>query len=263
MPGLRAVVVISCHFFSTACVMGIPPEVTQGLSSSIQALSLSLRWMLWNSFLALIPLGLSLWLFSPRLDPQNGALQNANPQNANPQNGKKKEKRRSLIWWIALIVGVAFLPNAPYVLTDVIHLVRFARQNVPVWMISFVMIPEYFLFILLGTEAYTLSLIGAGEYLRRQGAGRWVRPMEWSLHAVCAFGIYLGRFPRFNSWDLLTNPAEILRFIVSEMWRFKPAVTMVALFAVIVAVYWLLKHVTFALRLYLRSPDYRKSIKPF
>jgi uncharacterized membrane protein len=34
-----------------------------------------------------------------------------------------KYHKRSVIWWIGLIIFITFLPNAPYALTDYIHIV--------------------------------------------------------------------------------------------------------------------------------------------
>jgi len=75
------------------------------------------------------------------------------------------ERRRSSLWWFGFLVFFAFLPNAPYVLTDVIHLIEDIREINSVWMITLVVIPLYLLFILAGFEAYVVSLINFGYYL--------------------------------------------------------------------------------------------------
>src|SRR4029077_10976112 len=54
-------------------------------------------WMGVNPVLALVPLGLAALLF-------------------------RRSMNRSPLWWLGVVAFVAFLPNAPYVLTDVIHL---------------------------------------------------------------------------------------------------------------------------------------------
>lgn len=216
-------------------------EITSWIDTSFAVANRSLYFMLWNTFLAVIPWVISLWIFSGRRGHSSG--------------------RRRIGWWLGFVIFIAFLPNAPYVLTDVIHPVRYIREGVAMPIVTFVLIPQFFLFIWAGCEAYTLALINFGHYLRRQGWEKWSSAMELSLHGLCAFGIYLGRFPRFNSWDLLTNPGSIVTFIVQEMWKLKPLITMGGFFCAIALVYWLLKHVTLALRLYWRSPDYRKSMK--
>ena len=37
---------------------------------------------------------------------------------------KREKSRRTILWWISLVAFIAFLPNAPYVLTDIVHLIR-------------------------------------------------------------------------------------------------------------------------------------------
>jgi uncharacterized membrane protein len=212
-------------------------EITKALSSVYYALNRSLGFMLWNTFLALIPWLISQWLFRSR-----GA-----------------DVRRAS-WWAGLAIFIAFLPNAPYVLTDIIHLVRFIQEGASTKTVIFVMMPQYFLFMLIGMEAYVVSLINLGHYLQRQGKRHWISPIEFGLHALCAFGIYLGRFPRFNSWDLLTNPTKIAGFLVQDLFRPWPWAVMVTTFVVIAALYWPLKHISLAVMLYWRqSPRERSS----
>ena len=194
--------------------------------------------MLWNTFLAVIPFVLSLWLFL----------------------GKGSGKRR-VSWWIGLVIFVAFLPNAPYVLTDIKHIVRFIREGAAIWTITFVLVPQYFIFMLVGTECYVASLMNMGHYLRKHNLARWVLPAELSLHALCAVGIYLGRFPRFNSWDIISNPGGLLAFIGRDLFKPQPVAVMLLTFAGIALLYWPLKQVTQAIVLYWRSPDYRRALR--
>ncbi len=72
--------------------------------SAWQLFNLSTARIVWNSFLAFIPFILSFWLFRTTLD-------------------------RSLLWWLILLVFVLFLPNAPYILTDSIHLIAYLQQD--------------------------------------------------------------------------------------------------------------------------------------
>jgi uncharacterized membrane protein len=205
----------------------MPTEITSWIFSSYYALNRSLGFMAWNTFLALIPWAMSLWLFR---------LQGASV--------------RRVSWWVGLIIFIAFLPNAPYVLTDIIHLVRFIREGTPMETVVFILMPQYFLFMLIGTQAYVLSLINLGRYLHRQGQKRWVGFTELSIHALCAFGIYLGRVPRFNSWDLLHNPGQIASFIRHGLFQPQPLAVVLVMFIAIAAIYWPLKHISLALMLY-------------
>ncbi len=186
------------------------------------------RWMTWNLFLAFVPLALSVWLF-------------------------RKRRRRSSLWWLGFLVFFAFLPNAPYVLTDVIHLVEDIRQINSVWMITLVVIPVYLVFTLAGFEAYVLSLINLGYYLNRLGQSKWVLGVELLTHALCAVGIYLGRFLRFNSWDFITQPDALATSVVEDVLGKRPLVIITITFVVIAGLYWILKRVSLGIFLQKRG----------
>lgn len=177
------------------------------------------RLILWNSFLAFIPLALSFWLF-------------------------RSSSRRSWLWWLVFLAFFAFLPNAPYVLTDVIHLIDDIRRINSVWIITLVVIPVYLVFILAGFEAYVMSLINMGYYLKQQGRRRWILNAELITHALSALGIYLGRFQRFNSWDLVTKPDELVIVSMENLTGKRPLLIIVITFVVITVLYWIAKRIT-------------------
>ncbi|MFN3651935.1 MAG: DUF1361 domain-containing protein [Armatimonadota bacterium] len=118
-----------------------------------------------------------------------------------------------LLWLPVAAAWLFFLPNAPYLLTEVRHyLSDYAgefpnserqRQRFLFWT------GFYLLFSGAGAWLWTLSvrpvLKGLG---RARIPGALVLPL---LSLASAFGVYLGLRPRFNSWDLLTRPAEVLR----------------------------------------------------
>jgi uncharacterized membrane protein len=104
---------------------------------------------------------------------------------------------------LLLVSWLLFFPNAPYILTDFLHL----RNRAP--------IPYWYDLMLLASFAWTglilglLSLYEVQLFLRKR-IGNW---LSW-LSAVaaiflCGFGIYLGRFLRWNSWDVLTQPTAL------------------------------------------------------
>jgi uncharacterized membrane protein len=174
-------------------------------------------WMAWNLMLALVPLLLAcLLFFYPR--------------------------RRTAAWWMGVAAFVAFLPNAPYVLTDVIHLVGDARRTSSDMVVALALIPQYAVFFLMGFECYVLSLLLVGRYLRQHGRASWVLPVEMGLHAMCAVGIHLGRFDRLNSWDAIARPDLFWRGVT----ELRPAIVVVA-FVAVGACYVMLKWVTLAL----------------
>lgn len=196
-------------------------------------LPLSSRWMTWNLFLALIPLVLSFWLF-------------------------RTAKQRLVLWWMGLFLFVAFLPNAPYVLTDLIHLVFDIQSTDSLLFNTLVIIPKYVLFIGIGFEAYVLSLINLGDYLKRQGLAHWVLQGELLLHGLSAIGVYLGRIERFNSWDLMTRPHRVVRSVADTFLDPQPLFFMILGFAVIAGLYWIIKQINLALLL---RHQYIKAVK--
>lgn len=257
-------------------------EIMIWLGSAGLALQHNSRWMAWNLFLALLPLAFSLWLFSDKKLPQRWqwalwllltatllprlpylgyhALHWLRDNRTNyiawaiaiglfclelrwRRTKKLPQHDRPLLWWLGFFAFIAFLPNAPYVLTDVIHLIRDIRAPYSVWIISLVLIPQYLLFTLVGFQAYVLSLMNCGEYLKRQGWGKLIIGMELIFHALSAVGIYLGRFLRFNSWDIITE-LDSLASVVDDLVAKRPLLVMAITFATITILYWLMKQVT-------------------
>ncbi|MEL7050356.1 MAG: DUF1361 domain-containing protein [Cyanobacteria bacterium J06588_5] len=213
----------------------LPSDLSEWIWSSLHAANRSMLFMLWNEFLALIPFVLSLWLFR-----------------------RKGTSIRRLGWWIGLAVFVAFLPNAPYVLTDIIHIVKFIREGTPMWTVVLVLVPQYLIFMLIGVEAYVAALVNMGHYLTKQGWSRWVLPAELLLHTLCAIGIYIGRFPRFNSWDLVTVPHKVLLYTIRALLNPESLAVMMITALIIAAVYWPMKQMTLAMMLYVRSGGARR-----
>ncbi|MEY2474796.1 MAG: hypothetical protein QOG87_111 [Actinomycetota bacterium] len=188
-----------------------------------EAVAANSEWMAWNLMLALVPLLLACLLFLHR-------------------------GRRTVAWWLVLGTFVAFLPNAPYVLTDVIHLVDDARTTSSDLVVSLALIPQYAAFFLVGFEAYVLSLLLLGRYLRRTGRARWVAPVELGLHTLCAVGIHLGRFDRLNSWDAVVRPDALWNGVVG----LRPAIVLIS-FVAVGGSYVVMKAITVALVVYARQ----------
>jgi len=177
-------------------------------------------WIVWNLFLAFIPLVLSLWLFL------------------------RRSNKRSLLWWLILVVYIAFLPNAPYLLTDIIHLIEAIRANYSIWITTLVFIPLHVSAILVGWEAYVISLINQGHYLKQQGWRKFIVPSELITHGLCAIGIFLGRFRRFNSWDLVTQPDILITSTINDLTDKKPLLVILLTWIILIILYWLTKQIS-------------------
>jgi uncharacterized membrane protein len=149
----------------------------------------NLRWMAWNVVLALVPLVLAVRLFRDRGQPRTRA------------------------WWLGAAAFVAFLPNAPYVLTDVVHLFDNARVVPSDAVLSLAVLPEYVAFMAVGLVAYVASIMLVEGYV----GARWSRHVRLTAHGLSALGIYLGRVVRLNSWDLVVRPGAVAHAVASTL----------------------------------------------
>ncbi|MCL2451494.1 DUF1361 domain-containing protein [Candidatus Saccharibacteria bacterium] len=144
----------------------------------------------WNLFLAFLPL-----LFSTFV-------------------GRPKQKKWTTILW--LILWLLFFPNAIYVITDVIHLGelsfyggRFYEvsrvvyvRDIAIWCELVTTIAGVFLALIMGL----LSLLNIHKFLLKHMSKMrvWLMIGGFSLISSCA--IFIGRFLRFNSWDVVAKP---------------------------------------------------------
>ncbi len=96
-------------------------------------------------------------------------------------------------------IWLLFLPNAPYLVTDLIHLK--ARPNIPFWYDSILLSVFLFQGLYLGFWSMRIMHNIIDEY--------WNKWMGWvaiiATSFLSGFGIYLGRYLRWNSWDLFTE----------------------------------------------------------
>lgn len=142
--------------------------------------------------------------------------------------------------WLSLpLIGawLAFLPNAPYLITDLIWL------NGDASILKVYDAAMLFTFATCGLAAGFVSLRWVQALVARR-AGRWgSRLFVVAALGLTGFGVYLGRFRRWNSWDIVTDPASLFRDITIRLadprqhWRMW---ALTALFAgLLLALYWL------------------------
>lgn len=199
------------------------------LANSLEVFNWHSGWIIWNLFLALIPFALSFWLY------------------------RRRSTSRTLLWWVAFAVFFAFLPNAPYLLTDIIHLIRATRSGYSALVLTLIFIPLHLFAILSGFEMYVISLLNQGHYLKRIGLEKYIIGSEIATHALCALGVYMGRFRRFNSWDLVSDPANVLLITLDDLTSKRPAIVIVISFIGLTVLYWIAKQVTLGLVLRFRQ----------
>jgi len=115
--------------------------------------------------------------------------------------------------WLAAGLGLwlLFLPNAPYIITDLVHV-----RHVPEQTLFFDAL-MLFLFALTGLLTGLYSQWRVHRLLQaRLGAG-----LAWAAMVAAAvptsFGIYLGRYGRWNSWDLVASPVRLAEGIWASL----------------------------------------------
>lgn len=137
----------------------------------------------WNLFLAWIPLLLSSFILAFNI-----------------------KSKISLIFII--IVWILFFPNSPYILTDLFHLR--ARNSVPIWYDLIVILSYAWTGLICGF----ISLNDIEKSLSEYGKRNSINAVIIFFLFMSSFGVYLGRFLRWNSWDVLNNPFGLFSDIV-------------------------------------------------
>jgi uncharacterized membrane protein len=115
--------------------------------------------------------------------------------------------RRALLYFVIpafAFLWLIFFPNAPYILTDLQHLSQ-ETSKVPLWYDVILLIWFSWTGMLLGIVSLNLMQ----EIIKRQAgrAASWVFVL--GVAALSSIGLYVGRFIRLNSWDILKNPIEL------------------------------------------------------
>lgn len=136
-------------------------------------------FLLWNLFLAWIPFALSILL-------QKGYCSN------------------QWTFYSVFIAWLLFLPNAPYIITDLFHLKP--RDPVPYWYDLILLFWAAWNGLLMGF----ISLMNVEIFLSKKYQPKLANVIINCCLVLSAFGVYAGRFLRWNSWDVVANPGEII-----------------------------------------------------
>ena len=143
----------------------------------------------WNLFLAWVPYFCSLWAAA----------------------WYRRYRGR---WWMLLLPGalwLVFFPNAPYIVTDFYHLEK--RPPIPLW----------YDIVLIATFAWTGCFLAIASLRTMQFlVGKYAkRIVSWVFVAIAlglsGVGVYLGRFERWNSWDLFLHPGKVTRDLTAPL----------------------------------------------
>lgn len=108
-------------------------------------------------------------------------------------------------YWIALcsFVIFAFFPNSTYIITDFFHLKQ--KAEIPLWYD----LALIFSFAWTGLFMGFLSLINLEKILLRKINEKTTNIFMFIFLFLTSFGIYLGRYLRWNSWDIISNPFNL------------------------------------------------------
>ncbi|MDH4129228.1 MAG: DUF1361 domain-containing protein [Spirochaetota bacterium] len=161
--------------------------ITLSVTRVIYTQNLSYLFMIWNLFLAWIPYWIS--------------------------NSKFKVAKNNNIR-IVLFIGIwlLFLPNAPYLITDIIH---FKATSKTKWL-DLIVLCSY---TLCGMLLFYLSLKQFTNCFLLKKSKIIQHLTSLTILLLSAYGIYLGRELRFNSWDIISNPIELINSVFSSVFN--------------------------------------------
>lgn len=154
--------------------------------------SMYLLFLIWNLFLALIPYFLSTSIHNNFFE-----------------KGKKIQNT------IYVIVWFLFIPNTFYILTDFTHLhfkntFQFGLDLLIISSFSFVG------FYIGWLSLHQMHQVTVAKYGTKAGNFFII-----NLSFLSAFGIYLGRVLRFNSWDIISKPLELVYKSIYALFSFE------------------------------------------
>lgn len=145
---------------------------------------LMFSFLLWNIFLAAIPLFLSV--------------------QALKTNNKLRLLGYSGLWLL-------FFPNSMYIITDLFHLTE--REQIPLWYDLILLFSSAMNGLIYGF----LSLSNMEKIIARLNNNAIRNLLVFCVMLLCGYGIYLGRFERWNSWDIITQPHNLAGSILSHI----------------------------------------------
>jgi uncharacterized membrane protein len=137
-------------------------------------------FMAWNLFLAFIPYALSSWM------------------------SRRSFKRPAHLIW-PVFVWTLFIPNSFYLLTDLFHLDM--NYGVPLWFDLALLLSFAWTGLLLGLLSVRQMELVLARYLGRRSHLFFILPVM----ALNGLGVYVGRYLRFNSWDVLSRPFQLVQ----------------------------------------------------
>jgi uncharacterized membrane protein len=175
--------------------------------------NLLFAFLVWNLFLAFLPYALTHWM-----------------------QYRKKQKMPTWGLITLFLVWILIVPNSFYIITDLFHLGNY--YNIPLWFDLAMILSFAWNGLLLGL----LSVRQMEKIIQQRWAVRnelfFIYPVMW----LNALGVYVGRYLRFNSWDVFTNPLGIVADIVDILLhpvQYRYAWGMIACFSILMTLMYL------------------------
>lgn len=145
----------------------------------------SFVYILWNLFLAFVPVLISFMMLKFH----------------------EKKSLKTIIFIPGFLLWLLFIPNAPYLVTDLIHLGE--SRTIPILFDVILLFSSAYL----GMIFFFYSLSHIEKIVKKFISKRWMIALTIILLLLISFGIYIGRFLRFNSWDIFINHYSLFKNI--------------------------------------------------
>lgn len=159
-------------------------------------------------------------------------------------------KKHKLLIAISFLAWLAFFPNSAYMITDFLHLK--SRPGIPHWYDLLLI----FTFAWNGLLLALLSLHLIRVFLADKKGERASWIIVSLLITLCGFGIYLGRYLRWNSWDIVSNP-HILALDIADRFINPLAHSRTYGMTILFGAFIFVAYITLN---YLMSPDFKAII---
>ena len=177
--------------------------------------SFAFMFLIWNVFLAIIPFVITMYL-------------------------KTSTNLSKIKLGFAFIIWLAFLPNAPYIVTDLIH-IRIGNDS-RLWLDVLVLLS----FALSGLLLFYTSILDMQHLLKSKFKKLPTESLILVILFLCGFGVYLGRFLRYNSWEIISQPqiliSDILNIIIAPFQHYEAWFFTLGFGAFLVVGFWMFKN---------------------
>ncbi|MBN1183931.1 MAG: DUF1361 domain-containing protein [Bacteroidales bacterium] len=147
-------------------------------------------FLVWNLFLAGIPLLISYFGLS-----------------------RFNNKKRRMLLLCTICLWMLFFPNAPYILTDLFHL--HYPSDVPKWYDLVLVLSFAWTGLLFGF----ISLWNIERLCQNYISIKIIPYISASILFISSYGVYIGRYLRWNSWDIVVEPLELFNHISEQLFH--------------------------------------------